>query len=192
MAMAGQPSDNQRDAVGDVATQHGINNAYRARFEQLYTELRHSAKRQLASVPIMTLSPTVLVHEAFIRLDGRRLDVSERGPFLALAGKAMRCVLIDHIRARTAEKRGGDLLRVTLMTDQPMQVHQHQADLVEIEQGLQALEALEPRLVTVVECHFYAGMEFAEIADHLGVSERTAYRDWRRARAFLAARMQAA
>ncbi len=179
-------------AAQDASRRHAVDPAYRARFEALYAQLQHMARRELSGAPRVTLSTTVLVHEAFLRLDGRQLDVSQRGPFLALAAKAMRCVLIDHLRARMAEKRGGALVRVTLATDIPMHNDSKQSDLMEIEQGLQALEALDPRLVTVVECRFYGGMEFAEIAEHLGVSERTAHRDWRRARAFLLARMQPA
>ncbi len=174
----------------DQQQRSGADAAYRKRFEELYSQLRRMAQRELSGARRMTLSPTVLVHEAFLRLDGRQLDVSEQGPFLALAGKAMRCVLIDHVRARRADKRGGDMVQITLATDIPIDQEHKQADLMEIEQALQALEALEPRLVTVVECRFYAGMEFAEIATHLGISERTAHRDWRKARAFLAARMQ--
>jgi len=180
------------DAPDAPASRHAVDPAYRAAFESLYAELRRIARRELGGSARATLSTTMLVHEAFLRLDGKRLDVAERGPFLALAGKAMRCVLIDHVRARMADKRGGALARVTLATDIPLEHERRHADLIEIEQGLQALEQLEPRLVTVVECRFYAGMEFAEIADHLGVSERTAHRDWRKARAFLAARMRAA
>lgn len=166
--------------------------AYRARFDELYTQLQGLARRELRRAARGTLDTGMLVHEAYMRLQGATPDVSQRGPFLALAAKAMRCVLIDHVRARSAAKRGGELVRVTLATDIPQEHDRKAADLMEIEQGLQALEALEPRLVTVVECRFYAGMEFAEIAEHLGVSERTAHRDWRKARAFLAARLQAA
>jgi RNA polymerase sigma factor (TIGR02999 family) len=173
-------------SAGAIALQR-IDPAYRERFEALYAQLRHIARRELAVAPRMTLHTTVLVHEAFLRLDGKPLDVGERGPFLALAAKAMRCVLIDHLRARHAGKRGGDLARVTLATDIPLDSDHPQVDLLEVEQGLQALEQLEPRLVTVVECRFYGGMEFAEIATHLGISERTAHRDWRKARAFLLA-----
>ena len=97
----------------------------------------------------------------------------------------MRHVLIDHVRARGAEKRGGDQVRVTLSTDLPLAGQAGQVDLLDIERGLEALEALDPRLVTVVECRFYAGMEFQEIAVHLGLTERTIHRDWRKARAFL-------
>lgn len=159
--------------------------AYRQRFEQLYDQLRVLARRELAGKHRSTLCTTLLVHEAYLRLDGAVLDVSRRGPFLALAAKAMRCVLVDHVRATMAQKRGGDLARVTLVTDIPLGADSDKIDLIAIEQGLEALQALEPRLVTVVECHFYAGMEFQEIASHLGIAERTVHRDWRKARAFL-------
>lgn len=166
-----------------------VDPAYRERFEALYSQLHGLARRELAASPRLTLSTTVLVHEAFLKLDGARLDVSERGRFLALAAKAMRCVLIDHIRARAAEKRGGGLARVTLMTDVPIADDRKQVDLLAIEQSLSALEAVDPRLATVVECRFYGGMEFQEIAAQLGVTPRTIHRDWRRARAFLLSHM---
>lgn len=161
---------------------------YRQRFEQLYDQLRAIARRELGNRPRTLLDTTALVHEAYLKLDGAQLDASQRGPFLALLAKAMRHVLVDHVRARMASKRGGDQIRVTLVTDL---VHDQdgQSDVLDIEQGLQALEALEPRLGTLVECRFYGGMEFAEIATHLGLSERTVHRDWRRARAFLVAHL---
>jgi len=157
---------------------------YRQRFEQLYDQLRAIARRELGNRPRTLLDTTALVHEAYLKLDGAQLDASQRGPFLALLAKAMRHVVVDHVRARMASKRGGDQIRVTLVTDL-VQDQDGQVDVLHIEQGLQALEALEPRLGTLVECRFYGGMEFAEIAEHLGLSERTVHRDWRRARAFL-------
>lgn len=159
--------------------------AYRARFEELYVQLQGIARRELRKAARGTLSTTLLVHETYLKLDGMHLDVSQRGPFLALAAKVMRCVLIDHVRARGAMKRGGELARVTLATDLPLEDRHAGVDVLDVERGLQALQALDPRLVTVVECHFYAGMEFQEIAEHLGVSARTVNRDWRKARAFL-------
>lgn len=159
--------------------------AYRRRFTELYDELQRIAHRELGGSRRTSLHTTVLVHEAYLKLNRQGLDVSQRGSFLALAAKAMRHVLVDHIRARHAEKRGGDQVRVTLHTDIPLDGHSEQIDLLDIERGLQALEALDPRLVTVVECRFYAGMEFQEIATHLGLTERTIHRDWRKARAFL-------
>jgi RNA polymerase sigma factor (TIGR02999 family) len=163
--------------------------AYRRRFTELYEELQRIARRELGGSPRTSLHTTVLVHEVYLKLNKQTLDVSERGRFLALAAKAMRHVLVDHIRARHAGKRGGDQIRVTLHTDVPLADDSDQVDLLDIEKGLQALEALDPRLVTVVECRFYAGMEFQEIATHLGLTERTIHRDWRKARAFLLMQM---
>lgn len=163
--------------------------AYRARFEQLYSQLRLMARRELASTPRGTLCTTALVHEVFLKLDGAALDVGERGRFMALAGRTMRHVLIDHLRSRKAGKRGGDLVRITLITDVPGAEPQSLLDLQDLEDGLNALEAIDPRLVAVVECRFYGGMDFDEIACHLQVSESTVYRDWRTARAFLQSRL---
>ncbi len=165
------------------------NAAYRIRFEQLYAQLRGIARRELAATPRGTLCTTALVHEAFLKLDGASLDVSERGPFMALAARTMRHVLIDHLRSRTAAKRGGARIKVTLATDVPAPDSASVIDLQDLEHGMEALLAVDPRLVSVVECRFYGGMAFDEIARHLCVSESTVYRDWRTARAFLQARL---
>lgn len=162
---------------------------FRARFDQLYAQLQAIARRELRRAARGTLDTGALVHEAYLKLDGTALDVSQRGPFLALAAKTMRCVLVDHARARGAVKRGGDQARVTLSTDLPLAESGAVVDVLDVERALQALEALEPRLATVVEYRFYAGMEFEEIATQLGLSERTVHRDWRKARAFLLAHM---
>jgi RNA polymerase sigma factor (TIGR02999 family) len=159
--------------------------AYRSRFAEVYDVLQRIARRELSKGPRHSLQTTVLVHEAYLKLNGAALDVTQRGAFLALAAKAMRHVLVDYLRARHAEKRGGDQVRVTLSTDLPLAAHAGEVDVLDIEKSLTALEALDPRLVTVVECRFYAGMEFQEIAEQLGLAERTVHRDWRKARAFL-------
>lgn len=158
---------------------------FRARFESLYLQLQVIARRELQHAARGTLDTGVLVHEAFLKLDGAALDASQRGPFLALAAKAMRCVLVDHVRARGAAKRGGELARVTLTTDLPNGAEAQGIDVLDVERVLQALEALDPRLAKVVEFRFYAGMEFDEISRQLDVTERTVYRDWRKARAFM-------
>lgn len=158
---------------------------YRRRFEELYAQLQAIARGELRRAARGTLDTGMLVHEAYLRLDGAVPDASRRGPFLALAAKAMRCVLVDHLRARGAQKRGGDLVRVTLATDLPLPSQAPGVDVLDIERALQVLETLDPRLASVVEFRFYAGMEFDEIATQLGVSERTVHRDWRKARAFL-------
>lgn len=156
------------------------------RFGELYQELQVIARRELRGRMRTSLHTTVLVHEAYLRLESGAVRDMGRVAFLALAGRVMRCVLVDHVRGNLAQKRGGDQVRVTLETD-PGVVDERlpQLDVLAIEQGMEALGALEPRLVTVVECRFHAGMEFSEIGEYLGISERTAQRDWRRARAFL-------
>ena len=176
-------------AAGIVPASDWQDAGFRTRFESLYRQLQTIARRELQRAARGTLDTGVLVHEAFLKLDGAALNSDQRGPFLALAAKAMRCVLIDHVRARDATKRGGALARVTLATDLPIAADAQGLDVLDIERGLQALEALDPRLAEVVEFRFYAGMEFEEIARQLGVTERTVYRDWRKARAFMLAHL---
>lgn len=162
---------------------------YRACFEEMYGQLRGLARQHLRGSAHGTLSATALVHEVYLKLQPGRPEVAARARFYALAGKAMRCVLVDHIRAVKTEKRGGDMVRVTLITDIALAEAARPIDLLEIEQALQALQLVDPRMVSVVECHLFAGMEFEEIAQHLGLSVRTVHRDWRLARAFLQTRL---
>ncbi len=153
-------------------------------FDLLYAQMRGLAHRQLGAAPRTTLCTTALVHEAWLKLG--HANAQQRGAFLALAAKTMRHVLIDHVRERNAAKRGGGARALTLDTDVALaDVSGSGVDLLAVEQGLQKLERLDPRLVSVVECHFFAGMDFAEIGEALELSERTVQRDWRRARAFL-------
>lgn len=156
------------------------------RFGELYQELQRIARRELVGSRRTSLQTTVLVHEAYLRMEAGAVRDMGRLAFLALAGRVMRCVLVDHVREQRAIKRGGDARRVTLATEPGLEDGRPEPlDVLAIERGLEALAKLESRLVTVVECRFHAGMELAEIAEYLGISERTAQRDWRRARAFL-------
>ncbi len=182
--------DNPRSARGTVAKIVAEQPCLPAEaFEQLYAELRRLARRQLGRAPRTMLCTTARVHEAFLKLDGDSLDASRRGPFLALAAKAMRHVITDHVRECMAVKRGGGAIAVTLDTQRELVEGAEPLDLLTVEQGLRSLEQFDPRLVNVVECRFFAGMDFAEIGQVLGLSERTAQRDWRRARAFLQTRL---
>lgn len=156
-------------------------------FKGLYAELRWLAHRQLGGAPRTTLCTTALVHEAWFKIANAYGD--DKTPTLALAAKAMRQVVIDHVRQRDAAKRGGGARAITLDTGAALVDGGGEVDLLSVEQGLVALEKLDPRLVSVVECHFFAGMDFAEIGATLGLSERTVQRDWRRARAFLRAHL---
>jgi RNA polymerase sigma factor (TIGR02999 family) len=148
----------------------------------VYEELRSLAKRQLyGEQPGHTLHATALVHEAYLKLAGSGMPASDRAHFLAIAARAMRQVLVDHARRRKAVKRGGDMVCTTL-TDSGGQVEFRPDELIALDE---ALEQLDPRQRQVVEFRFFAGMEEKEIADVLGVSDRTVRREWVKARAWL-------
>ncbi len=182
--------DDADEELINITVPAEIDSAQKPAFESLYYQLRKIARRELGGRPRTLLDTTALVNEAYLKIYGNKNIVEERESFLGLAAKAMRCVLIDHVRSNLADKRGGGQIHVTLGSHDISDDGHQQIDLLEIENGLKALEKLDPRLVTVVECHFFAGMEFQEIARHLDLNERTIQRDWRRARAFLQARIQ--
>jgi len=154
-------------------------------FAEVYGELNGLARRLLGGRRRITIDTVALVHELYLKLKLPR-GVRDRVAFMALAGKAMRHVLIDHVRQREAAKRGGNWVAVTLESrDLVAPEPGDPLDLISIERCLRLLETVDPAYVTLVECRFYAGMENEEIAELLGVSVRTVQRDWRRARAFL-------
>lgn len=148
----------------------------------VYDELRALAGSQLRRErPDHTLHATALVHEAYLKLSGGSLDVADRSHFMAVAARAMRQVLVDHARRRSALKRGGDL-HFTTLGDGDASVELRATELLALDE---ALEGLEERQRQVVEMRFFAAMEEAEIAAALDVSERTVRRDWVKARAWL-------
>lgn len=158
-------------------------------FTEVYGELSSMARRLLGGRQRITIDTVALVHELYLKLKIPQ-GVHDRNAFMALAGKAMRHVLIDHVRQREAAKRGGDWVAVTLESrDLVAPEPGNPLELISIERCLRLLETLDPAYVTLVECRFYAGMENEEIAQLLGVSVRTVQRDWRRARAFLQAHL---
>ncbi|MDX1394307.1 MAG: sigma-70 family RNA polymerase sigma factor [Gemmatimonadota bacterium] len=132
-----------------------------------------------------TLTTHALVHESYLNLVGK--DVGEwenRGQFFALAAKVMRRILIDHARARRAQKRGGGQIHLTLGNRDgasPPDLDQ----LLDLDAALTSLAGRDARLGEVVECRFFGGMTVAETAEALGVSQRTVERDWTRAKAYL-------
>ena len=161
-------------------------------FALLYDELRRLAKSHVGAVE-KTLSPTVLIHEAYLRLLGNtQLSLNDRHHFLACAARAMRVVWIDHVRRSTALKRGGAGQDLPLDAAELVPAAlQSSEELLALDQALDRLDALNPRQREVVELHYFGGLEFAEIAELLECSERTAKREWERARAFLYAQMRA-
>ena len=149
----------------------------------VYTELRALADRQLRREHAdRTLHATALVHEVYLKFaSGQRIAAHDRAHFLALAAHAMRQVLVDAARRRSAQKRGGAWERVTLSAAE--NALEFRADEL---LGLDAaLEQLEPRQRQIVEYRFFAGLEEKEIAELLGVSDRTVRREWVKARAWL-------
>ena len=154
--------------------------------DHVYATLRRLANRQMgAERPDHTLSPTALVHEAYLRLvDQNRLDWHDRAHFYAVAARVMRRVLIDHARRRLAGKRGGGQVRVTFNEEVVGAVASPEA-LLELDRALDGLELLSPRQRQVVEMRFFGGMTHEEVADVLAVSVPTVRRDWRLAQAWL-------
>lgn len=161
-------------------------------FSALYDELWEVAHRQrLRWRGNHTLTTTAIVHEAYVKLVGQaRIGAGTRAHFLALAARAMRHVLCNYARDRSARKRGGGLDPVSLeaversgtaaaVSPEPTET------LIELDRALRRLESLAPRRVKVVECRFFGGLTVEETAATLGLSPRTVERDWAMAQAWL-------
>ena len=155
----------------------------------IYRELHAIAERHMRRERQgHTLQATVLVHEAFLQLAGTdKIEWQNRAHFFALASRAMRRLLIDHARSAKAEKRPGGHQQVELNSQLPMA--SGPVDLLALNEALERLATWDLRQCHVVEMRFFAGLGFAEIAEVLGISERTAKRDWTMARAWLLAEL---
>lgn len=154
-------------------------------FSATYEELRRLAAAVRRDDPGATLNPTALVNEAYLRLVGSlRLVPESRLHFKRIAARAMRQVLVEAARRRSALKRGGDVIMVTL--DEAVDSAVECSDeLVALDGALDQLAKMEPRQAKIVEYRFFGGMELTETAELLDVSESTIVRDWRAARAWL-------
>ena len=152
----------------------------------VYQELRALAARYLRGERAgVSLQPTDLVHEAYLRLiELERMDWQGRAHFFAMAATQMRRVLVDHARAADAAKRGGRPARVTL-SDDLATTHQRSVDFLVLDQALTRLGSRNERQGRVAEMRLFAGLEVKEVALYLRVSERTVKEDWRVARAWL-------
>lgn len=162
-------------------------------FSATYEELRRLAWSVRREDPGATITATALVHEAWLKLAASRaLDPESRLHFKRIAARAMRQVLVEAARHRTAGKRGGgDAVVVTL--DDSLAGGTGTADeLLALDAALDALAVLEPRQAQMVECRFFGGLSVAETAELLGVSEATVLRDWRSSRAWLARELRGA
>lgn len=154
-------------------------------FRVVYAELKGLANAAMRRQPTgHTLQPTALVHETYLRLvgDGVR-PWQDRAQFFGSAAKAMRSILVDFARARGAEKRGGDRHRVPLEDDRA--APEGDEEVLAVHEALERLERISAELAAVVELRFFGGLSVEETAAALNVTERTVYRMWNQARAWL-------
>lgn len=152
----------------------------------VYEELRQVAGGLFRrESPGHTLQPTALVHEAFFRLvDQNRVEWKSRAQFFSVAAQVMRRLLIDHARARRMQKRGGEVVRITLV-DAPLEEGLDVEQLLALNDALEKLETLDPQQAKVVEMRYFAGMSVEETAAALEISTATVKREWAMARAWL-------
>ena len=151
-----------------------------------YDELKALAGSFLrGETPGQTLQPTVLVHEAYLRLVGqRRMDWNDRTHFFRIAARVMRRILVDHWRAKRAKKRAAEEVRLTFAAGVSIG-EGPDVDMVAVDQALNQLEELAPQQARNVELRFFAGLTVEETAQALGISTATVKRDWALARAWM-------
>jgi RNA polymerase sigma factor (TIGR02999 family) len=171
-----------------LRAQEGDDAALRRVFDAAYEDLREVARVRLskgARVPM--LDTTSLVHESFVRFaSSGRLRVEDRRHFLRYASHVMRSVIVDFVRERQAERRGGDVAHVTLDSQVLEAGSAGENEILRVHEALEELARHDARMVQVVEMRYFAGMSEAEIATALGVTDRTVRRDWEKARLLLA------
>lgn len=163
-------------------------------FALLYADLHRLASSRLRQAGEHTLLDTTsLVHESFLRLRRASPDAfPDLGRFMAYAARAMRSVVVDLVRRRQADRRGGDWCRVTWRTGpadddgQGEPIDRQAEEVLRVDEALADLAREEPRLASVVELRYFGGLSDAEIAGTLGVTLRTVQRDWAKARLYLA------
>lgn len=169
--------------------QAGESGARDALFALAYPELHRLAQARLRSGgrdPV--LDTTCLVHEAFLRfLHVQELRAEDRRAFFAYASQVMRSVIVNAARERVAHKRGGSGTPLTLSTQVAANVPAGEQSILDVHEALHELAKAEPRLAQVVEMRYFGGYSEREMAETLGVTERTVQRDWEKARSILAA-----
>jgi RNA polymerase sigma factor (TIGR02999 family) len=166
--------------------EQGDGKAASALFALLYTELHRLARSQLArSANPRAIGTTTLLHEAYLAMAGREgTEFPDRARFMAYAARAMRGLILNHARARHAEKRGGEV-EMTPLDEALAAAAEAEPDLEKIGAALEGLSSVEPRLAQVVDLKFFCGFTFAEIGEMWGQSERTVQRQWEKARIYL-------
>lgn len=167
------------------AADEGDSQAAEQLFAALYSELHRMAKRQLyRNASGSTLSATTLLHDAYIDIAGRAAGFPDRARFFAYTARAMRGLIIDHVRERRALKRGGEF-HLTALDTRHADVASDSDDMSPLADALDQLARIDAPLAELVDLKFFCGFSFADIAAMRGVSERTVQRDWNKARVYL-------
>lgn len=153
----------------------------------LYADLQRLARSRLRRAGEVTmLDTTSLVHESYLHLlRSDSPDFADRRHFLAYAAQVMRHIVIDLLRSRQADRHGGGAWHVTLNTEIGDSVARHEDEVLRVHEALDELAGSDARVAQVVQMRYFGGLSEAEIADCLGVTERTVQRDWQKARLFL-------
>ena len=153
----------------------------------VYPELHRMARNRLAQNDTITLlDATSMVHEAYMRLHGTgRIDAQSRPQFFVYAAQVLRSVMVDFARKRRAERRGGGSANVTLSDDLAAGIGGTDDDIERVNEALDDLAESDPRLRHVIEMRYFGGFNDQEIAESLGVTDRTVRRDWERAKLLL-------
>jgi RNA polymerase sigma factor (TIGR02999 family) len=157
-------------------------------FEAVYPDLRRIAHGRLRrGFPDPDLGTTALVNECYLKLrDAERLDADDRAHFLAYTSTAMRSIIVDIARGRASARRGGDIPHVTLDDDLGHGDAAAEEQIVRVHEALEEIAKFDERLVKLVEMRYFGGLNDLEIAEGLGITDRTVRRDWQKARMLLA------
>jgi len=191
--MEEQPADNVTKLLSDWSG--GDQKALEQLLPLVYAELRRIARRHWSGQrdSAHTLQPTVLIHEAYLKLlGGQQADrtFQNRNHFYAVASMAMRQVLVNHAQASLAAKRGGGAANAKVPLDEGLvaavQQEKEASEVLALNEALQRLSEMDPRKGRVVELRYFAGLSIEETAAALGISNLTVSRDWQAARAWLA------
>jgi len=169
-------------------TQDNIAQDVDASFDATYRDLRRLAHARLrGSARNTLLDTTALVHEAYLKLSAaNELQFPDRPRFLVYAGRAMRSIIFDFARQRRTDRRGGDAAHVTFTAQLADGAIADEDQILRVHEALLELQKVDERMAKVVELRYFGGLTEIEIAEALGVTDRTVRRDWEQARLFLA------
>ncbi len=182
-------------AAGDVTglldrAKSGDGGAISEVYQVLYGELQSVARAQLNRHKQPTLNTVGLINESFLKMiEQDRVDLENRAHFLAVSARAMRQILIDYFRRRSAGKRGGQHSPIELKEDS-VAGEQREESLLALDEALDRLHIQNERLARVVECKFFGGMTYDEIGEGLGLASRTVRQDWKKAKAWLTVELE--